>query len=261
MQQFSKNEPPVEVKNLTMGYEDFTIIRDLSFSVGNGSIFIIMGPSGSGKSTLLKHLIGLMSPQTGQVFYHGVDFTNSHPDAKKEILRKIGILYQSGALWSDLTLIENVATPLKEFTCFTPRDIEEIARLKLALVGLKGFEDFYPAQLSGGMKKRGGLARAMALDPEFLFFDEPSAGLDPVSSRRLDDLILELRASLGTTVVIVTHELESIFAIGDEAIFLDPQSKRLLAQGNPIELREKPPNAVVENFLTRGEGHEKTHSI
>lgn len=245
-------DAPIVVKNLTMAYENYTIIRDLSFSVRRGSIFVIMGGSGSGKSTLLKHLIGLKEPVRGKIFYDGEEFTGCHMDLRKKILRRMGVLYQTGALWSSLTLLENVSIPLKEFTEFSHQDVEEIARLKLALVGLKGFEDYYPAQLSGGMQKRAGLARAMALDPEFLFFDEPSAGLDPLSSRRLDDLILELRESLRTTFVVVTHELESIFTIGDDSIFLDGVSKKMLAQGNPKELRDSCPELAVRDFLTRG---------
>jgi len=261
MEDLDTKSLPIRVVGLSMAYDNFFIARDLNFSVKQGSIFIVMGGSGSGKSTLLRHLIGLKDPQEGQIFYDGVEFTRCEMGTRKKILRRMGILYQSGALWSSLNLIENVSIPLKEFTKYSTSEIDEISSLKLALVGLKGFEDFYPSQLSGGMQKRAGLARAMALDPEFLFFDEPSAGLDPISARRLDDLILELRDSLGTTVVVVTHDLESIFAIGDDSIFLDQVSKKMLAQGNPKDLRDHCPHPTVRNFLTRGDGHEKAHSI
>jgi phospholipid/cholesterol/gamma-HCH transport system ATP-binding protein len=252
---------PIRVEGLTMAYNNFVIASDMNFAVRQGSIFIIMGGSGSGKSTLLKHMIGLMTPHKGKIYYDDVEFTSCQMDTRKKVLRRMGVLYQSGALWSALSLLENVSIPLKEFTKLSPREVEEVARLKLALVGLKGFEDFYPAQISGGMQKRAGLARAMALDPEFLFFDEPSAGLDPLSSRRLDDLILELRESLGTTVVVVTHELDSIFSIGDDSIFLDPLTKKILAQGNPKDLRDHSDEIGIRNFLNRGEISEKTHSL
>jgi len=261
MENLDPNSIPIRVVGLSMAYDNFSIARDLNFSVKRGSIFIVMGGSGSGKSTLLRHLIGLKEPQEGKIFYDGEEFTCCEMQTRKKILRRMGILYQSGALWSSLNLLENISIPLKEFTKYSPDEVEEIARLKLALVGLKGFEEFYPSQLSGGMQKRAGLARAMALDPEFLFFDEPSAGLDPISARRLDDLILELRDSLGTTVVIVTHDLESIFSIGDDSIFLDQVSKKMLAQGHPKNLRNNCPHPLVRNFLTRGDGHEKAHSI
>jgi phospholipid/cholesterol/gamma-HCH transport system ATP-binding protein len=172
------------------------------------------------------------------------------------MLRRFGILYQSGALWSSMTLAENVALPLGEYTDLSPADIRELVSLKLALVGLAGFEDFYPSEISGGMRKRAGLARAMALDPDILFFDEPSAGLDPISSRLLDDLIRELRDSLGSTVVVVTHELASIFAIGTNGVFLDAESKTMLATGNPTALKQESSNPIVRRFLTRGEAKE-----
>ena len=199
------NAPHIIVKNLTMAYGSFVLMRDINFTVRHGDIFIIMGGSGCGKSTLLRHMIGLKEPATGEIIYGDVNFTRADPETRELMLRKFGILYQSGALWSSMTLSQNVGLPLGEFTDLTPSQIREIAALKLALVGLNGFEDFYPNEISGGMQKRAGLARAMALDPEILFFDEPSAGLDPISSSRLDELILELRNSLGSTIVIVTH--------------------------------------------------------
>jgi phospholipid/cholesterol/gamma-HCH transport system ATP-binding protein len=245
------NKAHIVVEDLTMAYGDFVLQRDLTFTVCRGDVFIIMGGSGCGKSTLLKHLIGLKSPAKGEILFDGVDYWQAEPQQREDITRGFGVLYQSGALWSSMTLAENIALPLEEYTDLSPRDISEIASLKLALVGLKGFEDYYPAQISGGMMKRAGLARAMALDPEILFFDEPSAGLDPISSRLLDDLILQLRDSLGTTVVVVTHELASIFAIGNNSIFLDAAAKTMIAAGDPRLLLKDCPNPVVRNFLTR----------
>jgi phospholipid/cholesterol/gamma-HCH transport system ATP-binding protein len=245
-------EVHITVRNLTMAYGSFVLMRDLNFTVNRGDVFIIMGGSGCGKSTLLRHLIGLKEPASGEIWYGDESFTEASPQRREEMLRRFGILYQSGALWSSMTLAENVGLPLGEFTDLSPREIREVASLKLALVGLKGFEDYYPSQISGGMQKRAGLARAMALDPEILFFDEPSAGLDPISSRLLDELILELRDSLGTTVVVVTHELASIFAIANKSIFLDTETRTMIAQGNPRELRDDAPDEKVRRFLTRG---------
>src|SRR5574341_1184387 len=235
----------ITVSDLTMAYGDFVIQRDLNFTVRRGEVFIIMGGSGCGKSTLLRHLIGLIEPARGDVRYDGEDFWKAEPERRDLLLRRFGVLYQRGALWSSMTLAENVALPLQEFTPLGPAEIQEVASLKLALVGLAGFEEFYPAEISGGMQKRAGLARAMALDPDILFFDEPSAGLDPISAKLLDDLILQLRDSLGATVVAVTHELPSIFAIGDNSIFLDSESKSAIASGDPKELLAHSPNAKV----------------
>ncbi len=242
----------ITVSDLTMAYGDFVIQRDLNFAVRRGEVFIIMGGSGCGKSTLLRHLIGLIEPARGDVRYDGEDFWKAEPDRRDLLLRRFGVLYQSGALWSSMTLAENVALPLKEFTTLVPAEIQEVASLKLALVGLAGFEEFYPSEISGGMQKRAGLARAMALDPDILFFDEPSAGLDPISSKRLDDLILQLRDSLGATVVVVTHELPSIFAIGDNAVFLDAETRTMLAVGKPSTLLKECTIPKVQAFLTRG---------
>src|SRR4029434_7391051 len=241
--------PRIAVQDLTMAYGSVVIQRDVTFSIQPGEIFIIMGGSGCGKSTLLRHLIGLMSPAKGGVLYDGESFWTAPPEGRERMLRRFGVLYQSGALWSSMTLAENVALPLGEYTDLSPREMREVVGLKLALVGLAGFEDFYPAEISGGMRKRAGLARAMALDPDILFFDEPSAGLDPLSSRRLDDLILELRDSLGATVVVVTHELASIFTIGDNGVFLDPETKTMLAVGNPMTLRDTSPEPKIRAFL------------
>lgn len=238
---------------MTMAYGSFVVQRDLNFTVQRGEILAIMGGSGCGKSTLLKHMIGLKEPAKGEVCYGGQSFTHGTPEERLALQRRFGVLYQQGALWSSLTVAENVALPLKEYTALGPREIDALVRYKLALVGLRGFEDYYPSGLSGGMRKRAGLARAMALDPEILFFDEPSAGLDPITSRRLDDTILQLRDSLGATVVIVTHELSSIFAICDRAIFLDAKERTLTAQGSPRELLANPPTPAVYEFLTRNQ--------
>jgi len=246
-------EPHITVRDLDMAYGEFVIQRDLTFDINRGDIFIIMGGSGCGKSTLLKHLVGLKSPARGQVLFDGTDLWASDPQEQQRIMRKFGILYQSGALWSSMTLAENVALPLGEYSDLKPDEIRRVCSLKLALVGLAGFEDFYPSEISGGMRKRAGLARAMALDPEILFFDEPSAGLDPLSSRMLDDLILELRDSLGATIVVVTHELASIFTIGNNSVFLDVDTKTMIAQGDPKYLRDHCPEEKVRNFLMRGE--------
>ena len=249
------NTPHITVKNLTMAYGDFVIQRDLNFTIEHGDIFIIMGGSGCGKSTLLRHLIGLQRPAKGDVFYDRQDFWHASDEERVSIMRRIGVLYQSGALFSSLTLAENIALPLGEFTDMSDREIGDIVSYKLALVGLAGFEDYYPSELSGGMQKRAGLARAMALDPEILFFDEPSAGLDPVSARLLDDLIVSLRDTLGTTIVAVTHELASIFAIGTNSVFLDPETKTMLATGSPKKLLAESNDAKIIQFLTRGESN------
>ncbi len=247
-------EAHLRVSSLTMAYGDFVLARDLDFAVARGDVFVIMGGSGCGKSTLLRHMIGLLEPAAGEVFYGEESFTRASPARREALLRRVGVLYQSGALFSSLTLAENVSLPLGEYTRLPADEIRALAELKLALVGLRGFEDHYPAQISGGMQKRAGLARAIALDPEVLFLDEPSAGLDPVTSRRLDDLILELRASLGATVVVVTHELPSIFAIGDDSVFLDAESRTAIARGRPRDLLAHADDPRVRAFLTRGGG-------
>ena len=255
----AEKEAHITVRDLTMAYGEFVVMHDLSFTINRGDIFIIMGGSGCGKSTLLRHLVGLKAPAQGQVFYGNTSFWDASPPEQENIMRSFGILYQSGALWSSLTLAENVALPLIEFSSYSDNQINDLVSLKLSLVGLAGFENYYPSEISGGMKKRAGLARAMALDPEILFFDEPSAGLDPVSARRLDDLILELRESLGATVVIVTHELASIFAIGNNSVFLDPETRTMIAAGDPNVLLSECELPAVRSFLTRGE-EEKLNS-
>ena len=250
----NNNNAHITVKDLTMAFGSFVVQSDLNFEINRGDIFIIMGGSGCGKSTLLRHMIGLIAPAKGQIFYDDVSFWDAEDDMRDQIIRNVGILYQSGALFSSMTLAENIALPLQEYTDLKPEQIREIIALKLALVGLAGFDDYYPSEISGGMRKRAGLARAMALDPDILYFDEPSAGLDPISARLLDDLILELRDSLGATVVIVTHELASIFAIGNNSVFLDPEAKTMIAQGDPNKLLAESKNPTVHRFLTRGEG-------
>ena len=249
----SAQDAQIVVRDVTMAYGSFILMSGLNFTVRRGDIFIIMGGSGCGKSTLLRHLIGLKDPATGEIIYGDVNFTKAGAEVRERLLRRFGVLYQSGALWSSMTLAENVGLPLGEFTDLTPAQIREIAALKLSLVGLKGFEDFYPSEISGGMQKRAGLARAMALDPEVLFFDEPSAGLDPISSRLLDDLILELRDNLGATIVVVTHELASIFTIANNSVFLDAESRRQIATGDPHDLLEHSRDPRVRRFLTRGQ--------
>ena len=248
--------PHIEVADLDLSYGDFVIQKNLTFTINHGDVFIIMGGSGCGKSTVLKCLIGLKPPARGSVRFDGADFWSAEQTRREAMMRGFGVLYQSGALWSSMTLAENVSLPLGEYTDLGAAEIRDLAAMKLALVGLSGFEDFLPSEISGGMQKRAGIARAMALDPDVLFLDEPSAGLDPISSKLLDDLIVELRDSLGTTMVIVTHELASIFAIGTNSVFLDPVSKTMIAQGDPRELRDHSPDAGVREFLNRGKTDE-----
>ncbi|MDP3849902.1 MAG: ATP-binding cassette domain-containing protein [Luteolibacter sp.] len=243
----------IAVRDLTMAYGSFVVMRDLNFEVAEKDIFVIMGGSGCGKSTLLRHLIGLREPAKGSILFEGEDFTATPAAERGRFIRRMGVMYQSGALWSSLTLAENIAMPLEEHTQLPPGTIRELVSYKLALVGLSGYEEYYPAQISGGMNKRAGIARAMALDPDILFLDEPGAGLDPLSSRRLDDLILRLRDSLGSTIVIVTHELASIFAIANHSIFLDTATRAQGATGNPADLRDHSENPAVRLFLHRGE--------
>lgn len=247
----------IRAENLSIGYDKKTIMENLSFEISKGDIFIIMGGSGCGKSTLLRSLTGLIEPQNGKFFIQDIDMTTASEKEKLEIMKQTGILYQSGALFSSMTLEENVSLPLQQYTSYSATKIRNIAAFKLALVGLSGYQNFYPSEISGGMRKRAGLARALALDPKIVYFDEPSAGLDPVSSKNLDDLILEINKSLGTTIVVVTHELPSIFAIGKNSIFLDKEIKTISAMGNPKELLKNPPNKNVYEFLTRGDAYEK----
>ena len=241
----------IEVQNLTMAFGSFVVQSGLDFEVRRGEIFVIMGDSGCGKSTLMRHMIGLQEPAAGRVLYQGEDFWGAGEDERQRFQQNFGVLYQTSALFSGMTLEENVMLPLLEYSDLTPGNAREVALVKLALVGLAGFEEYYPSEISGGMRKRAALARATALDPEIVYFDEPSAGLDPLSSRRLDDLILELRDSLGTTIVIVTHELPSIFELGDNAVFLDSERKTMIAQGKPSDLTDSP-EPKVRAFMSRG---------
>ena len=249
----TKDDTHVSVAGLTMAYDEFVVQRDLNFSVHRGEIFIIMGGSGCGKSTLLRHLIGLKPPLAGHVYFDGMDLWEAPSRVRDRMLLKMGILYQSGALWSSMTLAENITLSLSAHTRLGRKEIAELVSLKLSLVGLAGFEDFYPAEISGGMQKRAALARALALDPEILFFDEPSAGLDPISARRLDDLILHLSQSLGCTAIVVTHDLASILEIGTNSIFLDTDSKTIIARGSPRELIHQAEHPTVRDFLSRGQ--------
>ncbi len=246
--------PPVDVSKLTMQYGSNIVMTDLTFTINRGEIFVLMGGSGSGKSTLLKYLVGLREAPPGTVHINGEDLSTADTEARRRTLRRIGVLYQGGALWSGLTLAENVALPLEELTDLDADAIADVVDLKLALVGLKGFGGFYPSAISGGMRKRASLARAIALDPDILFFDEPSSGLDPISASRLDDLILAIAASFGTTIVVVTHDLASIFRIADRALFLDISKRTMTALGDPAQLRDAPPNDEVRRFLTRDSG-------
>jgi phospholipid/cholesterol/gamma-HCH transport system ATP-binding protein len=241
--------PAISVDGLACGYDSAVILQDVNFEVRAGEIFFVIGGSGCGKSTLLRHMIGLHRPLAGSVRYFGEDFGGADPARRRELLKGFGVLYQSGALWSSLTVRENVALPLEEHTDLNRREREEIVALKLAQVGLTGYENHFPSEISGGMKKRAGLARALALDPAIVFFDEPSAGLDPVTSRKLDELILQIRETLGTTLVIVSHELDSIFGIADRVILLAREAKGIIAEGPPKALAVSSEDPRVREFL------------
>jgi phospholipid/cholesterol/gamma-HCH transport system ATP-binding protein len=242
----------ITVRGLTVGFGSRVVLRDASFSIKRGHIFVIMGGSGSGKSTLMRALLGLHAPTAGEIRFDGDVFGAAEPERRARILRRFGVLYQGGALFTSMSLAENIAVPLEMHTALSQDEIAAVARLKLALVGLRGFESLRPVELSGGMQKRAGIARAMALDPEILFLDEPSAGLDPISAQRLDDLILALRNSLGTTVVLVSHELDSIFKLADDSIFLDGDSHTIIGAGSPRELLARASAGKIFDFLTRG---------
>ena len=241
----------IDVQGLAIGYGDTVVMHDLTFQVNKGDIFIIMGVNGCGKSTLLKSLIGLKEPAQGKILYGGKSLWDEEEEGQQKMMQHFGVLYQSGALWSSLTVEENVALPLQLYSKSSPKEIQDIVAVKLGLVGLAGHADDFPSELSGGMRRRAGLARAIALDPEIIFFDEPSAGLDPINARKLDDLILKLRDSLGATIVLITHELPSIFATGNNSVFLDAESKTIIAEGNPKDLLEHSKNPKVIQFLTR----------
>ncbi len=244
--------PAIEADHIDCGYGGEPLLRDLSFSVRRGEIFFVIGGSGCGKSTLLRHLIGLNRPSAGDVRFFGDSFLDADAVHRRDLLRRFGVLYQGGALWSSLTLLENVALPLEEYTTLDAGERAELAAFKLSQVGLAGYESYYPAEISGGMKKRAGLARALALDPQIVFFDEPSAGLDPITSRKLDELILQIRELLGTTCVVVSHELDSIFSIADRVLMLDKSARGAIALGDPRELAVASPDERVRDFLSRG---------
>lgn len=241
----------IEVDGVECRYGENLVLENVSFAVKRGEIFFVIGGSGCGKSTLLRHMIGLKQPARGAVRYAGRDFTHAGPGERQALLRTFGVLYQGGALWTSMTLAENVGLPLEIFTELSARDRAEIVALKLAQVGLSGYEDYYPSEISGGMKKRAGLARALALDPAIVFFDEPSAGLDPITSLKLDDLVKQIRDTLGTTIVIVSHELASIFDIADRVIMLDRDTRGVIAEGEPRALRDRSDDPRVREFLNR----------
>lgn len=244
-------DPAIRVEGLEARYGDTLVLRDVTFEVQHGEIFAILGGSGCGKSTLLKHLIGLHSPYKGKIIIEGRDIARAGEQEMREIRKRFGVLFQSGGLLGSMTLAENIALPINEYLKLPPAVADFLVRIKLNLVKLSGFEDYLPSEISGGMKKRAGLARAMALDPGILFFDEPSAGLDPITSAEMDQLIIEINRSLGTTMVIVTHELESIFAVAQRVIMLDGESKTILAEGNPWELKKNSPDPTVRKFFNR----------
>lgn len=253
-------EPVIRVEDLTAAYGDFLIFRSISFDVNRGEVFVILGGSGSGKSTMLKHMIGLYRPKGGRIWIGDRDIAHAQGEERLEILRRIGVMYQSGALFGSMTLLENVRLPMEEFTDLPQEAMDRIAASKLKLVQLEGFEEFLPAEISGGMKKRAAIARAMALDPEILFLDEPSAGLDPITSAELDDTILTLSRTLGITFVIVTHELASIYSIADRVIMLDKETKAIIAEGAPKELRDNCEIEWVRRFFRRDSGTQEAQT-
>ena len=247
----TKSVPAIQAIDLTVGYGGTIVLENINFSIDKGEIFVIIGGSGCGKSTILKHLIGLYEPMSGDILINGKSIVKASPEEKRRMMRTFGVLYQSSALFSALSIAENIALPIEEYTNLSEDEICVRVNEKLNLVGLEGVGSKMPSELSGGMKKRAALARAMALDPEILFFDEPSTSLDPVTAAMLDRLIIDLRSRLGTTMVIVTHDLDSIFAISDRVIMLDKETKSVIARGKPSEIRKDNPSPTVKEFLSR----------
>lgn len=247
----SSNGPVIEVRGLTARYGGNTVLQDVSLYINSGEIFVILGGSGCGKSTLMKHIIGLYEPYAGRIIVNGVDITTAGEAELERVKMDFGVLFQSGALFGSMTLAENIALPLCEYTELSSEEVDLIVRMKLEMVGLAGYENHLPSEISGGMKKRAGLARAMALDPSILFFDEPSAGLDPITAVELDNLLKDINAAMGTTMVIVTHELESIYSIAHRIIMLDKTEKTIIAEGDPRELRDRSTDPRVVNFFMR----------
>ena len=247
------SETFISVRDLAIGYGSNVVQRNLNFDIRKNDIFFVIGGSGCGKTTLLKSMIGLIEPTRGEVRYNDINFYRADEETQLDLLKSWGITFQTGALFSSMTLAENVALPLQLYTDLSEKQMAEAVAYKLALVGLAGFEDFYPSEISGGMHKRAGLARAIALDPQLLFFDEPSAGLDPISSLRLDQLIVQVCEALGSTVIIVSHELPSILSIGTNCVFLDAQTKTMLDSGDPKHLLQHSSQDKVRQFLSRAE--------
>jgi phospholipid/cholesterol/gamma-HCH transport system ATP-binding protein len=245
----------IKVRDLVVGYGSDIVLENISFDITEGEIFIVLGGSGCGKSTLLKHMIGLIKPISGRIYIDGDDISHCDEGTFKKILRKIGVLYQSTALFGSMTIAENVSLPIREYTDLPQKSVDTLVKMKLKMVNLNGYENRLPSEISGGMRKRAGLARAMALNPKILFFDEPSAGLDPVTSVELDNLIIHLNKSLGTTMVIVTHELQSIFNVAHRVIMLDKQTKGIIAEGHPEYLKDHSVDPFVRNFFNRKSAH------